>query len=92
MLELQHNVPIPSPIRPATGRIYPFEEMSIGSFFFVEGNTKSTLTTHVHQVAKELGIKLKTRRTWMRKGKKGWELCTEGDSGAAYGTGVWRVA
>jgi hypothetical protein len=64
MYELQDNIPLPPPVRrprQAGRRKYPFEDMEVGSFFFVEGKTKNTLGTHVTTVGKELGKKFSTR-------------------------------
>lgn len=93
MFELQRGVPIPPVKRSVTPvrRKYPFEDMQVGDFFFVDGKTKNTLGTHVSTVGKELGRKFSTRLTFARKNKSGWEICEPGDKGAVQGVGVWRV-
>jgi hypothetical protein len=95
MIKLQHDVPLPKTIRPnARGkrRKYPFEEMEVGSFFFLPGKRYSQIGGHLHTVSKQLDIKLQARVTYMCQGsKKEWSPCEEGDAGATLGVGVWRT-
>jgi hypothetical protein len=95
MFELQDNIPLPPPVRrprQARRRKYPFEDMTIGQHFFVEGKTKNTLGTHVTTVGKQLGRKFSTRLCFMRKVRGNWRLCDPTDEGAVQGVGVWRVS
>lgn len=95
MIKLQQNVPLPKTIRPnARGkrRKYPFEDMKVGSFFFLPGKKYSQIGGHLHVVSKQLGIKLQARVTYMcQDKKKQWQPCEETDPGATLGVGVWRT-
>jgi hypothetical protein len=93
MFELQQNVPMPPTIRPnARGRRrkYPFEQMTVGSMFFVPNKTRQQINGHIYTVSKQLGIKLRARLAYMRREKDQWVPCDQLDEGAVLGVGVWR--
>jgi hypothetical protein len=92
MYDIQKKVPVAKIARPpsATRRKYPFDTMEIGDMFFVPGNIKNTLTTHVSAAGKKLGRKFTTRLCHMTKTKEGWAQPKPGAK-SQIGVGVWRV-
>jgi hypothetical protein len=99
MFQVQEVVDRPKVARvapPPRKRIYPFETMEIGHFFFVplkEGKTKNTLSTHASSVGKLLGKKFHTQLAYMIKNDEGlWETAHQNDEGAIRGVYVERTA
>jgi hypothetical protein len=96
MLELQRNVPPPTP-KPISGndgrKKYPIKDMKIGDFFFVPDKRRETIRTYFAARGTQLGIKLKSEQIHAFKNDGGqWERCPETMDGAVSGVGVWRVA
>lgn len=94
MLKLQSNVPIPRTMRlRARGRRrkYPFEQMQVGSFFFVPGIERKQIYGHVWQVGKQLNMKFTVRLAYMQQVAGEWCPCEQDDKGATLGVGVWRI-
>lgn len=79
------NVAIPPPTVRRGRRKYQFEQMEVGDMIFVPG--RRNFASYVSAVGTKLGIKFKTRRLFMKRGKP----CKAETAGAVFGTGVWRV-
>ncbi len=92
MLQLQRNVPLPTPARRVDARRkYPFASMEVGDFFFVPGKSKNTIRTYFSTVGKQHGIKLKSDLIHARRIEGKWVPCNEADPEGEVGVGVWRT-
>lgn len=94
MFKLQSTrVPVPRVMRNSSPsrRKYPFDDMDVGDWFFVDGPSKSTFNTYVYTVGRELGVKFSTRRTFMAKDNDNWVPCEPDDPKAVPGVWVGRV-
>lgn len=94
-LIIQGDIPLPKRARGTLSprpRKYPFEQMSVGSMFFIPNKTKNTLHTYISAVGKRLNIKLATRLVHMIRTDEGWAMAEADSDGAVPGIGVWRIA
>lgn len=95
MYTVQKNVPLPK-VQKVAGtrqRKYPFEDLTVGAFFFIPDRDKNNMSAHASNVGRDLGRKFATRLVYMRStDDETWEVCDKDDDGAVLGIGVWRTA
>ena len=92
MYETHSNVPIPKRRRVAgVKRIYPFDTMAIGAFFFVPGKTIQQMAPHACVMGRKLRRKFETRSTTMMEQIGGWLEVPADHPHAVWGIGIWRV-
>lgn len=94
MLAVQTFEKAPKTLRlaPNSRRKYPFQDMDVDQFFFVEGREKNNLATHASVMGKKLGRKFSTKLAYMVLTEEGWVLATANDDGATIGIWVGRIA
>ena len=94
MFDVQKKVPVPkmqTSNRQGRNRKYPFKDMKEGDMFFVPGKTRNTMSTHVSDTGRKLGVKFTTRLCYMRQTIEGWVPAEPDEKGAVLGIGVWRT-
>jgi hypothetical protein len=72
-------------------RVYPYEKLEVGGFFFVPNREKNNLMVNTSKVGRRLARKFSTSHTYMFFCDDEWHPCEAGDTGAVLGILVTRI-